>query len=72
MDIEQTKNLFKPRIGTKVKIKVRGEKRYRHGILEKVDTYLFGGLDFGEHEALFLRQKRKTLVIRLKEIEQII
>jgi len=71
MNIEQTQNLFKPRIETKVKIKIRGEKRYRHGILEKVDNYIFQGLDCGEHEALFFRQKKGILVIRLKEVEQI-
>lgn len=71
MNIEQTKNLFNSRIETKIKIRVRGEKRYKHGILEKVDNYIFQGLDCGEHRCLFLQQRGKTLIIRLEEIEQI-
>jgi len=63
---------FQNLIGKKVKIKVAWEKRYRHGIIEKIDTCIFGGLDFGEHKAVFLKQPTKTLAIKLKEIEEII
>ena len=71
MNIEQTKKLFEPRIGTKVKVKMIGDRGYRHGLLDKIDTWVFGGLDCGEYEALFLKQNRRTLVMRLEEIKQI-
>ena len=72
MTIEETKNLFNSRIETQVKVKIKNEKRFKHGILAKVDNYIFGGLDFGEYEAIFLRQPRKTLIIKLKEIAEIV
>lgn len=53
------------------RIKVKGENRYRHGILEKIDSCVFNGLDFGEYEALWLKQNRKTLIIKKEEIKEI-
>ena len=56
-------------IGKRVKIKIKRENKFRNGILEKIDTYIFGGLDCGEYEAIFLKQPKKTLVIKRSEIE---
>lgn len=71
MNLEETKKLFQSLIGVKIALKIKGENKVRHGILEKIDTQIFGGLDCGEYEALYLRQPSRILAIRLKEIEKI-
>jgi hypothetical protein len=72
MDIEQIKNLCESKIGQQVKIKIKCEHRYRHGIIDKIDTFVFYNcFDSGEHESVFLKQKSKTLVIALKTLEAI-
>lgn len=59
-------------IGKRVKIKVKGRKTHKTGILKKIDTWSF--YDWGEYiekKAVFLKQPTKTLIIVLKEIEEI-
>ena len=64
-----TKEQIKSYLNKKVKVKIKRENKFKHGILDKIDYYIFGGFDCGEYEAIWLKQNSKTLIIRLNEIE---